>query len=318
MGEMYAGFGKSTLNSTAEVVKEIHIPLPADDEKASFVRLELRKSLSLPMLNVAAMAKVTDGVFQWVRITMGPVGVGPTRAFEAEEWLKGKALTPENMAEAGRLALHNAKPRSNPLRGSKKYREHALPILVRRALEGIAKQMGLLHFDNSLYTLMMIDRREFMEKLNMTINGKAISVDVDPGIRLVDFLRDNLFLTGTKIGCGKGECGACTVIMNGKAVTSCIIPVMRAQGAVIETIEGLGKNGKLHPIQEEFINKGAIQCGFCTPGMIMSSKALLDENNAPTSDEVREALGGNICRCTGYVKIEEAVMAAADRMRKGE
>ena len=124
-----------------------------------------------------------------------------------------------------------------------------------------------------------------MEKLNMTINGKAISVDVDPGIRLVDFLRDNLFLTGTKIGCGKGECGACTVIMNGKAVTSCIIPVMRAQG---------------------------------TPGMIMSSKALLDENNAPTSDEVREALGGNICRCTGYVKIEEAVMAAADRMRKGE
>ena len=169
-----------------------------------------------------------------------------------------------------------------------------------------------------------------MEKLNMTINGKAISVDVDPGIRLVDFLRDNLFLTGTKIGCGKGECGACTVIMNGKAVTSCIIPVMRAQGAVIETIEGLGKNGKLHPIQEEFINKGAIalvtgliaykaiQCGFCTPGMIMSSKALLDENNAPTSDEVREALGGNICRCTGYVKIEEAVMAAADRMRKGE
>ena len=144
-----------------------------------------------------------------------------------------------------------------------------------------------------------------MEKLNMTINGKAISVDVDPGIRLVDFLRDNLFLTGTKIGCGK-------------AVTSCIIPVMRAQGAVIETIEGLGKNGKLHPIQEEFINKGAIQCGFCTPGMIMSSKALLDENNAPTSDEVREALGGNICRCTGYVKIEEAVMAAADRMRKGE
>ena len=148
LGEMYAGFGKSTLNSTAEVVKEIHIPLPADDEKASFVRLELRKSLSLPMLNVAAMAKVTDGVFQWVRITMGPVGVGPTRAFEAEEWLKGKALTPENMAEAGRLALHNAKPRSNPLRGSKKYREHALPILVRRALEGIAKQMGLLHFDN--------------------------------------------------------------------------------------------------------------------------------------------------------------------------
>ena len=157
-----------------------------------------------------------------------------------------------------------------------------------------------------------------MERLNVTINGKAMSVEVDPSLRLVDFLRDNLFLTGTKVGCGKGECGACTVIMNGKAVTSCIIPVMRAQGAVIETIEGLAKGAQLHPIQEEFIEKGAIQCGFCTPGMIMSSKALLDENPAPTSLEVQEALGGNICRCTGYVKIEEAVMAAAERMRMGE
>jgi carbon-monoxide dehydrogenase small subunit len=157
-----------------------------------------------------------------------------------------------------------------------------------------------------------------MEKLNVTINGKAMSVEVDPSIRLVDFLRDNLFLTGTKVGCGKGECGACTVIMNGKAVTSCIIPVMRAEGAVIETIEGLEKDGHLHPIQEEFIEKGAIQCGFCTPGMIMSSKALLDENNEPTSDEVREALGGNICRCTGYVNIENAVFDAAEKMRKGD
>ena len=144
MGEMYAGFGRSSLDPAKEVVKEVRIPLPAADEKASFVRLELRKSLSLPMLNVAAMAKVSGGVVQWARITMGPVGVGPTRALEAESWLAGKPLTAENMAEAGRLALKNAKPRSNPLRGSKEYREHALPILVRRALESIAKQSGLL------------------------------------------------------------------------------------------------------------------------------------------------------------------------------
>lgn len=157
-----------------------------------------------------------------------------------------------------------------------------------------------------------------MEKLSLTINGKFISAEVDPGICLADFLRNNLFLTGTKIGCGKGECGACTVIMNGKAVTSCIVPVMRAQDAVIETIEGLSHGDKLHPLQEEFIDKGAIQCGFCTPGMIMSAKALLDENENPTSQEVQEALGGNICRCTGYVKIEEAVLAAADKMRKEE
>ncbi|MBO4302245.1 (2Fe-2S)-binding protein [Methanosarcinaceae archaeon] len=157
-----------------------------------------------------------------------------------------------------------------------------------------------------------------MERLSFTLNGKKISADVDPDMRLADFLRDQLCLTGTKIGCGKGECGACTVIMNGKAVTSCIIPVMRAEGAVIETIEGLAKGGKLHPLQEEFINKGAIQCGFCTPGFIMSAKALLDENNNPTPEQVREAIGGNICRCTGYVKIEEAILSAAERMRKGE
>ena len=157
-----------------------------------------------------------------------------------------------------------------------------------------------------------------MERLNVTVNGKFMSVDVDPSIRLVDFLRDNLLLTGTKIGCGKGECGACTVIMNGKAVTSCIIPVMRAEGAIIETIEGVAKGEKLHPLQEEFIDKGAIQCGFCTPGFIMSAKALIDENPEPTKEEVREALGGNICRCTGYVKIEEAVLSAAERIRKGE
>ncbi len=157
-----------------------------------------------------------------------------------------------------------------------------------------------------------------MERLNVTVNGRLLSADVDPGMRLAHFLRDQLFLTGTKIGCGKGECGACTVIMNGKAVVSCLVPVMRAEGAVIETIEGVAKDGKLHILQEEFVGKGAIQCGFCTPGMIMSAKALLDENNAPSSSEIREALGGNICRCTGYVKIEEAVLAAAERIRKAE
>ncbi|OUN81384.1 hypothetical protein B5G06_10495 [Flavonifractor sp. An52] len=157
-----------------------------------------------------------------------------------------------------------------------------------------------------------------MAVLHTTINGEAITAEVDPSISLAQFLRDNLYLTGTKIGCGKGECGACTIIMDGKSVTSCIIPVMRAEGAVIQTIEGVAKNGKLHPLQEEFINQGAVQCGFCTPGMIMSAKALLDENPEPKKEELREALGGNICRCTGYVNIERAVEAAAQRIQKGE
>ena len=157
-----------------------------------------------------------------------------------------------------------------------------------------------------------------MAVLHTTINGEAITAEVDPSISLAQFLRENLYLTGTKIGCGKGECGACTIIMDGKSVTSCIIPVLRAEGAVIQTIEGVAKNGKLHPLQEEFINQGAVQCGFCTPGMIMSAKALLDENPEPKKEEIREALGGNICRCTGYVNIERAVEAAARRIQKGE
>lgn len=155
-----------------------------------------------------------------------------------------------------------------------------------------------------------------LQVLRCTINGEPIEAEVDPELRLVDFLREKLYLTGTKIGCKKGECGACTIIMDGKAINSCMIPVMRATGSVIQTIEGVEKNGKLHVIQEEFIEKGAIQCGFCTPGMIMSSKALLDSNPNPSKAEVKEALGGNICRCTGYVKIEEAVMGAAERLRK--
>ena len=156
-----------------------------------------------------------------------------------------------------------------------------------------------------------------LQTLRCTINGERIEYEVDPSLRLVDFLREKLYLTGTKIGCKKGECGACTVIMDHQAVNSCLVPVMRACGSEIETIEGLEKNGKLTVLQEEFVSKGAVQCGFCTPGMIMSAKALLDRNPDPTSDDVKEALGGNICRCTGYNKIEEAVLAAAGRMREG-
>ncbi|BDF72590.1 (2Fe-2S)-binding protein [Oscillospiraceae bacterium] len=157
-----------------------------------------------------------------------------------------------------------------------------------------------------------------MAELHTTINGEHVVANVDPNLSLASFLRENLYLTGTKIGCGKGECGACTVIMDGKAVTSCIVPVMRAEGAQIQTIEGLEHDGRLHPLQEEFVNKGAVQCGFCTPGMIMSAKALLDTNPAPSKLEIREALGGNICRCTGYVNIEQAVEAAAVRLQEGE
>lgn len=151
--------------------------------------------------------------------------------------------------------------------------------------------------------------------ISFTLNGEPVQVAVGPFEMLVDVLREKLHLTGTKKGCGAGECGACTIIIDGVAITSCLYPAFRAEGKNVQTIEGVETDKGLHPLQESFIEKGAVQCGFCTPGMIMSAKALLDENKSPTSAEVREAVGGNICRCTGYVKIEDAVMDAAKKLR---
>lgn len=154
--------------------------------------------------------------------------------------------------------------------------------------------------------------------ISFTVNGNIVSTTAEPDMMLVDFLREKMFLTGTKKGCGKGECGACTVLFNGNAVNSCMIPLGKADGAVIETIEGLSKDGELHPLQTAFVQKGAVQCGFCIPGMIMSAKALLDQNKTPDREEILEALSGNICRCTGYVKIVEAVESAAAMMNGEE
>lgn len=148
-------------------------------------------------------------------------------------------------------------------------------------------------------------------EITFTLNNEEITIEVDPKWTLLYLLREVLELTGTKEGCGYGECGACTVIIDGKAVNSCIYPVLEAEGKNILTIEGLSKNGELHPLQKAFIEKGAVQCGFCTPGMIMSAKALLDEKEAPTEEDIKEAIEGNLCRCTGYVMIIDAIKSVA-------
>jgi aerobic-type carbon monoxide dehydrogenase small subunit (CoxS/CutS family) len=151
----------------------------------------------------------------------------------------------------------------------------------------------------------------------LDVNGRRHPVDVESDDLLVDVLRNRLGLTGTKKGCGTGDCGACTVIMAGRVVNSCLVLAVGAADKPITTIEGLGGDGQLHPLQRIFVERGAVQCGYCTPGMIMMAKALLDENPHPTEEDVRIGMAGNLCRCTGYTKIVEAILAAADEMNGG-
>jgi carbon-monoxide dehydrogenase small subunit len=155
------------------------------------------------------------------------------------------------------------------------------------------------------------------ERARFIVNGRPYEVIIEPHMLLVDVLRDNIGLTGTKYACGTGDCGACTVLVEGKPVLSCLTLAVTARDKAILTIEGMAQGGALHPIQEAFVDKGAVQCGFCTPGMVLSARALLEENPKPTRDEIKEGLAGNLCRCTGYVKIVDAVEAAAESMGKG-
>jgi carbon-monoxide dehydrogenase small subunit len=155
-----------------------------------------------------------------------------------------------------------------------------------------------------------------MKQIEVTVNGILYELSVQPWETLLDVIREHLGLTGTKEGCGLGECGACTVIMDGKTVNSCLVLAFEADSRVITTIEGLANGDELHPIQEAFIKCGGLQCGFCTPGMIMSTKALLEKNPSPDEEEIRKAIAGNFCRCTGYTKIIESVKVAAKNMRR--
>jgi len=147
-------------------------------------------------------------------------------------------------------------------------------------------------------------------EVQFKLNGKDITVTTEANKRLLDVLREDLNLTGTKEGCAIGECGACTIILNGEAVTSCLMLIGQIQGAKIITIEGLSENGELHPLQHKFLEHGAVQCGYCTPGMLLSTYALLLKNPSPTDEEIKEAIAGNLCRCTGYKQIIDAVKEA--------
>ena len=191
--------------------------------------------------------------------------------------------------------------------------EDSSPLLGAYALEGL-----LLAADPVKQRLVPVEGLLMRSSINVeklavhyTINGRRYEAYIEPNRTLLEVVRDELRLTGAKEGCGTGDCGACSMIVNGKLVTSCLMLAPQAEGAEILTIEGLAQDGQLHPVQEAFIEQGAVQCGFCIPGMILAGKALLDENPRPSQQEIREAIAGNLCRCTGYTRIVEAIAAAA-------
>ncbi|HOE18763.1 MAG TPA: (2Fe-2S)-binding protein [Syntrophorhabdaceae bacterium] len=155
-------------------------------------------------------------------------------------------------------------------------------------------------------------------KISFILNGKKKTIDVESGMRVIDLLREHLHLIGAKEGCGSGECGACTILVDGESRLSCLMLAAQIEGKRITTIEGLSKDRRLHPVQEAFVENGAVQCGFCTPGMVMTAVDLLSRNRHPSRDEIREGISGNLCRCTGYQKIVDAIEAAAKDMKEGD
>jgi len=258
------------------------------------------------------------------RITMGSVAPTIIRAPEAEAALVGAALSEARIAEAADLAAQTAAP-IDDIRSGADYRREAVRVLVGRALTQLRDGTERAEFPAAPPMLWGSTEGHFprlagktvhhhaggIEPIECTVNGENVVLQGAGGKTLLEMLRDDLGLTGTKEGCGEGECGACTVWMDGITVLACLTPAPRAHGAQIVTVEGLAQGEELHPVQQAFIDEGAVQCGYCTPGFVMASASLLDEIPHPTHDQIVAGLTGNLCRCTGYYKIIQAVERAA-------
>ena len=250
------------------------------------------------------------------KIALGAVAPTVRRANITEGFLIGKELTREVIKEASSISAKEINP-IDDVRASKAYRCHLVPILIEKGLNeisngkwGIYEENPVLLWGKEYNGIKAIKNRIAHSKndeILTKINGQEYHFVKGQDKTLLELVRDQARLTGTKLGCGEGECGACTLYLNGLPVLSCLVPAPRAHEAEITTIEGLAKNTELHPVQKAFIEEGAVQCGYCTPGFIMSAVKLLDEKPNPTKKEIKEGLVGNICRCTGYYSIISAV-----------
>ncbi len=291
--------------------------------RSLFLKLGLRKAQAISVVNLALVLTFQDEKISASHIRLGCVAPTVVRASTVEEFLIGKELkelaepTGKVCKEAANLVLQDCKPITD-LRASALYRQQTLVNLLGYGLERLVGEQERERAGNGKAELVLLEtgrgadpsemaRKPFSGSIETTLNGEPAHFEGAEQKTLLNLLREDAGLTGCKEGCAEGECGACTVWLNGQAVMSCLVPAVQAHGATITTIEGLGKDGNLHPLQQAFIDCAAVQCGFCIPGMLMAGAKLLDEIAQPTQEQMQNALSGNICRCTGYRKILDAL-----------
>jgi carbon-monoxide dehydrogenase medium subunit len=331
MPEFFKGVRKTALEPD-EMVTDICIPAPQPGTRGTFVKLGLRRAQAISVVNVAVVLRFYKDKVASARIALGSVAPTIVRATHAENYLVGKRLTDQIIAVAGELATSDARP-IDDIRGTADYRKDVVKVTTVRALTQLHTDTQAISIPKQPINLwgktdghfptwakkpakyVPCHQEDGSQPILVTVNGKRHEVRGANDKTLLRMLREDIGLTGTKEGCGEGECGACTVLLDGIAVMACLVPAPRAHGAQVTTVEGLAHGKELHPIQQAFIDQGAVQCGYCTPGFLMSSVSLLDERPAPTHWEIQQAIAGNLCRCTGYTSIVAAIEQAATQRK---
>ncbi len=309
-----------------EMLTGISFPALKENEFGTFIKLGLRRAQAISVVNVTVVLGFESKIenrqskIESAWITLGSVAPTIVAAEEAQRLLIGETLEDSVIDDAARFAMNAARP-IDDLRGTAAYRREMVRVLVARALRQLRDGAERDDFPAAPVMLWGKTDGKFKitnDKLQMandvietTVNSKSYKIKGASDKTLLRLLREDINLNGTKEGCAEGECGACTVFLDGIAVMACLVPAARAHGAEIVTIEGLKRGDALHPVQRAFVETGAVQCGYCTPGFIMSGAQLLDEKSQPTHADIQQALTGNLCRCTGYYKIIEAIEKAA-------